>query len=75
MRRTEKTIIPGSNRHMMQMALEHASPPSQSLTQRVSRLELLVKQLGFDEDVRIRIEHLTDKSFNPKNNENNGINI
>jgi len=75
MRKTERTIVPGSNRHLMQLAMEQTSPPPLTLVQRVSQLELFLSKLGSPDELKHRIKNLEDKMFNSNNSKGNGIGI
>ena len=67
MPKTERTIIPGSNRHFLSLAREKASHPEPSLQQRVTTLETYKEELGSASELKLRIQHLEESMRTPSN--------
>jgi len=60
MRRADKSIVPGSNRHYLKLALAKASPPEHNPVLRVSRIESMQEQLKCLADLKSKIQHLEE---------------
>ena len=65
MRQSERPIIPGSNRHLMQLAMEKSTPPKATLSQRVTNLESFRDQLGSVTELKSRLENIEHMLFSP----------
>ena len=63
--KSEKSIVPGSPRHLMQQTMEKDVPQEPSLQQRVTKLETFKEQLGSVTELKSRIDNIEHMLFSP----------